>query len=69
MAIKRVIDMNVQEGDEIEVQVESGGYTVGEVVAVSDSIVDRTPGALIDLTYGSGRRRVTEDQIERVLGN
>lgn len=60
--------MNVTEGDEVELEVESGGYIVVEVVAVSDSIEDRSAGILYERVFGGARGRALTEDINRVLG-
>lgn len=60
--------MNVQEGDQVEIEVPTGGFSVVEVKAVADNVVDRTPGILFEEVYGSGSGRATMDQITEVLG-
>ena len=59
---------DIEVGDEVEVFAKTGGFKVGKVVAVSESIEDRTAGVLIESVYGSGRERVIESDINRVLG-
>ena len=61
--------MNVQEGDQVEIEVPTGGFSVVEVKAVADNVVDRTPGILFEEVYGSGSGRATMDQITEVLGD
>jgi hypothetical protein len=60
--------VQVNEGDEVELEVESGGYIVVEVVAVSDSIEDRSAGILYERVFGGGRGRALTEDINRVLG-
>ena len=59
---------DIEVGDEVEVFAETGWFKVCKVVAVSESIEDRTAGVLIESVYGSGRERVIESDINRVLG-
>ena len=61
--------MEIAQGDQVEIEVPSGGYKVVEVKAVAENVVDRTAGILFDEVYGSGGGRATMDQVVRVLGS